>query len=104
MQVKEVQGLNYGRAHFGGTNDFAYITDASMSDLDIGASNFCIQYWVYPVDLMALNTYNERYINRISALLLLIIYGCMLDTLCIYYNWGDPKKRMAQHSFCMYTW
>ena len=47
MQVKEVQGLIM-EEHTLEAQMISHITDASMSDLDIGASNFCIQYWVYP--------------------------------------------------------
>jgi hypothetical protein len=36
-----------GHWDFDGTDDFAYITDASMTDLDIGTNDFTIQWWMY---------------------------------------------------------
>ena len=36
-----------GHWDFDGTDDFAYITDANMSDLDVGTSDFTVQWWQY---------------------------------------------------------
>ena len=93
-------GTNYGRAYFGGTNDFAYITDASMSDLDIGSSNFCVQYWVYP-GLNATQYHIHKgsstgYRMYASSNYLRLYVG---STLCTYYNWGDPRNEWHNIAF-----
>ena len=42
--------VNGGDWYFDGSDDFAYITDAQMSDLDMGTSDFLIQFWMKTFD------------------------------------------------------